>query len=60
MVGFTAEHVSGEIRVEPSELIEGGWFSADALPVVPDKVTIARRLIDAFVAAHGSRPGGSA
>jgi NAD+ diphosphatase len=53
MVAFTAEHVSGEIRVEPSELIEGGWFSADALPVVPDKVTIARRLIDAYVAAHG-------
>ncbi len=50
MVAFTAEHRSGEIRVEPSELIEGGWFTADALPVVPDKVTIARRLIDAFVA----------
>ena len=52
MVAFTAEHRSGEIRVEPSELIEGGWFSADALPVIPDKVTIARRLIDAFVQAH--------
>ena len=52
MVAFTAEHRSGEIRVEPSELIEGGWFSADALPVIPDKVTIARRLIDAFVEAH--------
>ena len=44
--------VSGEIRVEPSELIEGDWFSADALPVIPDRVTIARRLIDAFVEAH--------
>lgn len=60
MVGFTAEHRSGEIRVEPSELIEGGWFSADALPTIPDKVTIARRLIDAFVASRGPRPGGSA
>ena len=55
MVGFTAEHRSGEIRVEPSELIEGGWFSADALPVIPDKVTIARRLIDAFVDAQRPR-----
>ena len=36
--------------MEPSELIEGGWFTADALPVIPDRVTIARRLIDAFVA----------
>jgi NAD+ diphosphatase len=52
MVGFTAEYLSGEIRVEPSELIEGDWYSADALPVIPDKVTIARRLIDAFVDAQ--------
>jgi NADH pyrophosphatase NudC (nudix superfamily) len=44
--------------VEPSELIEGGWFAVDALPVVPDKVTIARRLIDAFVAAHRRSPPG--
>ncbi len=58
MVAFTAEHLSGEIRVEPSELIEGGWFAADALPAVPDKVTIARRLIDAFVAAHRRSPPG--
>jgi NAD+ diphosphatase len=58
MVGFTAEHRSGEIQVEPSELIEGGWFSADALPVIPDKVTIARRLIDAFVDARRRSPPG--
>jgi NAD+ diphosphatase len=57
MVGFTAEYASGDIRVEPSELIEGGWFSADALPEIPDKVTIARRLIDAFVTAHGRQAG---
>jgi NAD+ diphosphatase len=55
MVAFTAEHRSGEIRVEPSELIEGGWFTADALPAVPDKVTIARRLIDGFVVTHQPR-----
>jgi NAD+ diphosphatase len=60
MVAFTAEHRSGEIRVEPSELIEGGWFAADALPAVPDKVTIARRLIDGFVAVHRLRPQGAA
>lgn len=52
MVAFTAEYASGEIRVEPSELIEGDWFTADTLPRVPEKITIARRLIDAFVAAH--------
>jgi NAD+ diphosphatase len=58
MVGFTAEHVAGEIVVEPSELIEGGWFTADAMPEIPDRVTIARRLIDAFVAGRrGPAPG---
>jgi NAD+ diphosphatase len=59
MVAFTAAYASGEIRVEPSELIEGGWFTADDLPVVPDKVTIARRLIDAFVARNASREDGA-
>lgn len=58
MVAFTADYASGEIRVEPSELIEGGWFTADALPVIPDKVTIARRLIDAFTVAQRRRPEG--
>jgi NAD+ diphosphatase len=49
MVGFTAEYDSGEIRIEEKELTDAGWFSADNLPSIPRKGSIASRLIEAFV-----------
>jgi NAD+ diphosphatase len=49
MVGFTAEYAGGEIRVEESELADAGWFAADALPDLPPRMTIARKLIEWFV-----------
>jgi NAD+ diphosphatase len=49
MVGFTAEHAAGEIRPNPAEVMDAGWFTADALPRVPSPISIARALIDWFV-----------
>ena len=49
MIGFTAEYVSGEIRIDKTEIAEAGWFYPDKLPTVPGKISIARRLIDWFV-----------
>ena len=49
MVGFTASWAGGEIRLDEEELVDAGWFRADALPLVPPKLSIARRLIDSFV-----------
>jgi NAD+ diphosphatase len=49
MIGFTAEYAGGEIRVDGEEVVDAGWFSADNLPEIPGKVSIARRLIDWFV-----------
>ena len=46
MVGFYADYVEGEIHLQHSELSRGGWFKADALPNIPEKLSIARRLID--------------
>ncbi len=46
MVGFTADYVSGEISLQKEELADGGWFTRDNLPPIPDKASIARRLID--------------
>lgn len=46
MVGFTAEYDSGELRLQKEELASGGWFTRDNLPSIPDKASIARRLID--------------
>lgn len=46
MVGFTANYESGEIHVQQSELQNAGWFRRDNLPTLPEKLSIARRLID--------------
>lgn len=46
MVGFTADYVSGEINLQKEELTDGGWFTRNNLPPIPDKASIARRLID--------------
>lgn len=49
MVGFTAEYAEGELHLQKEELCEGGWFTKDNLPNIPDKASIARRLIDDWV-----------
>lgn len=49
MIGFTATYASGDIVIEPQELVEAGWFSKDNLPQIPPKLSIARKLIDSFV-----------
>lgn len=53
MIGFTARHAAGEIVLQDDELIDAGWFAIDALPRVPPKLSIARRLIDAWAARRG-------
>ena len=53
MVAFTAEHESGEIRVDPAEILDAGWYAADSLPRLPDPITVARKLIDWFAAGAG-------
>lgn len=46
MVGFTADHAGGDIRVDGEEIIDARWFTPDDLPGLPPKPSIARRLID--------------
>lgn len=49
MLGFIAEHASGEPVPDGTEILEAGWFRADALPPIPPRPSIARRLIDAWL-----------
>lgn len=53
MLGFTAEHAEGEIKIDEREIVEAGWFTSDCMPRIPDKASISRRLIDWFLARHG-------
>lgn len=48
MMGFTADYADGEITPDGQEIGEAGWFDRDHLPPIPSRVSIARRLIDAF------------
>jgi NAD+ diphosphatase len=61
MVGFTAEWAGGDIHPDEKEILEAQWFRADALPPIPPRLSIARRLIDAWledVRREGLREGG--
>jgi NAD+ diphosphatase len=49
MVGFFADYAGGEIVVDGQEIVDARWFSADALPPVPPKLSIARQLIDTWL-----------
>ena len=46
MVGFTARYAGGQIHVQREELKNVAWFHRDHLPKLPEKLSIARRLID--------------
>lgn len=47
MVAFFADYAGGEIRPDPHEIEDAGWFTRDQLPLLPDPVSISRRLIEA-------------
>lgn len=53
MIGFTAEYSSGEIQPDGFEIEDARWFPAGDLPVLPGKISIARKLIDHFLKEEG-------
>ena len=54
MLGFTAKYSSGEIKPDGTEIANAGFFSPEEIMHmnIPDKASIARRLIDNFLANH--------
>ncbi len=50
MIGFTAEWAGGEVRPDGVEMAEADWFARDCLPTLPGPISIARRMIDAWLA----------
>jgi NAD+ diphosphatase len=49
VIGFTASYAGGQITLSDEENVDAGWFTADNLPFLPDKISIARKLIDSFL-----------
>jgi len=58
MIGFTATYAGGEISLDDMEIEDAGWFRADNLPTIPGKISIARKLIDWFLAKQDTSEQG--
>ena len=56
MIGFIADYAGGELNADPAEIENAGWYSVYDLPELPPKVSIARRMIEEFVAGHRGDP----
>ncbi len=56
MIGFIVDYAGGELRIDPSEIEDAGWYKVDDLPQLPPRVSIARAMIDEFVAEHSRDP----
>lgn len=55
MVGFFADYESGKIKLQKDELSAGAFYHRNNLPELPRKLSIARRLIDAWLAGKDTR-----
>lgn len=53
MMGYTAEWESGDLHIDPHELVTGDWFPFDQLPEIPPAGTIAHRLIQLAIGKAG-------
>jgi NAD+ diphosphatase len=55
MVGFFAEYAGGEFNLNKEEILDAKWFRADDLPMIPPGLSIARKLIDTWIAEVGQK-----
>ncbi|WP_213880105.1 NAD(+) diphosphatase [Pseudomonas sp. dw_358] len=56
MLGFHAEYAGGDIVPQADEIEDAQWFRVDALPPLPAGRSIARYLIDLYVAERLGLP----
>lgn len=52
MIGYRAEYAGGDLEVDGEEIAEADWFDPTDLPQIPPRVSIARHLIDDWLAEH--------
>jgi NAD+ diphosphatase len=50
MVGFRANYTGGEIVCEEGEILDANWYRKNDLPLVPPEISIAGKIIQAWVA----------
>jgi NAD+ diphosphatase len=52
MVGFFARYRGGELRLDTTELDAAAWFDVNNLPTLPGNLSIARQLLDTWIASR--------
>jgi NAD+ diphosphatase len=59
MLGFTAEALTDDIKLNDGELVDARWFTrkelASGYPLLPYRLSIARRLVDDWMQLHDHR-----
>lgn len=55
MLGFHAEYACGDIVLQPEEIEDAGWFHIKSLPALPASKSIARYLIELYLARRLGR-----
>jgi NAD+ diphosphatase len=50
MIGFDATYLHGDVVVDEAEIAEARWFTRDEVPSMPGTMSIARRLLDSWMA----------
>lgn len=55
MLGFHAEYAGGEIVPQPEEIEDAAWFHIERLPQLPMPQSIARYLIELYLARRSGR-----
>jgi NAD+ diphosphatase len=53
MLGFEATWESGDIVIDDKEILDANWYRVDDLPTIPPPMSIARTLIDRWIARQG-------
>ncbi len=54
MVGYIADYAEGEIRLQEEELSSGAFYTRENLPELPRKASLARTMIDWWLAGEPS------
>lgn len=49
MIGFRADYVGGDIVCEEGEILDANWYRKDDLPLVPPRISIAGKIIEAWL-----------
>lgn len=49
MVGFTADYAGGKIKIQKEELLSAEFFTKENLPLLPGKISLAYKMVDAWL-----------